>query len=106
MSYLLDNDQNIEWAKFVGVLPIHKGADQNEHFTGERFAGWFKEMNDPAWQPVPWPAHLEEFGYFFDVMSIQSFQEALLGQKPAADVAKEWADYLTAAQQKFLASKK
>jgi len=106
MSFLLDSAQNKEWAKFVGVLPIHKGAEQDEHFAGERYAGWFQELNDPRWQPIPWPAHLEEFGYFFDVMSVQSFQEALLGQKPAADVAKDWSDYLTAAQQKFLASKK
>ena len=47
------------------------------------------------------PTYLEEFGYFADVTSIQTGQEALLGQRTAEDVANEWAEYLTAAYQKW-----
>ena len=36
---------------------------------------------------------------------MQTGQEALLGQRTAEDVANEWAEYLTAAQQKWLASR-
>ena len=47
------------------------------------------------------PTYLEEFGYFADVLVVQSGQEALLGQRSAEDVANEWAEYLTAAYQKW-----
>jgi multiple sugar transport system substrate-binding protein len=51
------------------------------------------------------PTYLEEFGYFADVIAVQTGQEALLGQRSAEDVANEWAEYMTAAQQKWLASR-
>ncbi|MEZ5668379.1 MAG: sugar ABC transporter substrate-binding protein [Alphaproteobacteria bacterium] len=103
ISHLSSRDSNLEWAKFVGVIPIHKGAEQDPFFQTEQFAGWFTEMNDPRWQPLPYPAHLEEYAYFADVLSIQTGQEMLLGQRTVDDVVTEWADYLTAAQQKWLA---
>ena len=36
-------------------------------------------------------------------MVVQTGQEALLGDRTAEDVTNEWAEYLTAAQQKWLA---
>ena len=55
MAHLLSPKSNIEWAKVVGVLPIHKGAEQDEHFTGESYAGWFTELNDPTYQLTAYP---------------------------------------------------
>ncbi len=49
------------------------------------------------------PVHLNELGYFFDVLSVKTAQQALLGQRTAEDVAGEWAKYLTDAQKKWLA---
>jgi multiple sugar transport system substrate-binding protein len=106
VSYLSANAQNVEWAKFVGVIPIHNGAEKDPSFAVERYDGWFKELNDPAWNPIPWPAHLEEFGYFFDVMSVEGTQKALLGQETAQAIADGWAQYLTEAQQKWMAAQK
>ena len=45
MAKLLSPKANIAWAKMVGVLPIHNGAEQDAYFTSERFKGWFEEMN-------------------------------------------------------------
>ena len=50
------------------------------------------------------PTYLEEFAFFKDSLVIKTSQEALLGQRTPEDLAKEWADYLTKAQQKFLAA--
>ena len=36
---------------------------------------------------------------------MKTSQQALLGQLKPEDMAKQWADYLTKAQQKFLAKK-
>ena len=47
----------------------------------------------------------EEFAFFKDSLVIKTSQEALLGDITPKDLADQWADYLTKAQQKFLASK-
>lgn len=104
VAHLSSREMNLEWSKFVGVIPIHEGAEQDPFFTGPNFEGWFVEINDDRWEPTSMPTYLEEFGYFADVVSIQGGQEALLGQRSAEEVATEWADYLTPAQQKWLAA--
>jgi multiple sugar transport system substrate-binding protein len=101
ISYLSSPAANLEWSKFVGVIPIYKGAEQDPYFKKDQFKGWFIELEDPRWEPTSMPTYLEEFGYFADVLSIQGGQEALLGQRPAEDVAKEWATYLTQAYGKW-----
>jgi multiple sugar transport system substrate-binding protein len=98
---LSSRESNLEWSKFVGVIPIHEGAEQDPAFNTEQYAGWFTEMNDARWQPTSMPTYLEEFGYFADVLVIQTGQEALLGERSAEDVANEWAEYMTAAHQKW-----
>jgi multiple sugar transport system substrate-binding protein len=104
IAHLSTRESNLEWAKFVGVIPIHQGAEQDPYFQTEQFAGWFTELNDDRWQPLPYPAHLEEYAYFADVLAIQTAQEMLLGQRSVDEVITEWADYLTDAQQKYLAA--
>ena len=105
IAHLSSPESNLEWSKFVGVIPIYQGAEQDPAFATEQYAGWFTELNDERWQPTSMPTYLEEFGYFADVVAVQTGQEALLGQRTAEDVAGEWAEYLTAAQQKWLTSR-
>jgi multiple sugar transport system substrate-binding protein len=107
MAHLLENQQNLGWAKVVGVLPIHKGADDDAHFKTEQFKGWFTELNDTAkYEFVSAPSHLENLGVFYDSMVPTGFQEVLLAKRTPEEVAKEWAAYLTAEQQKWMAAKK
>ena len=105
IAHLSSPESNLEWSKFVGVIPIYQGAEQDPAFATEQYAGWFTELNDERWQPTSMPTYLEEFGYFADVIVVQTGQEALLGQRSAEDVVNEWAEYLTAAQQKWLANR-
>lgn len=51
------------------------------------------------------PTYLEEFAFFKDSLAIKTSQQALLGDISAKDLADQWAEYLTKAQQKFLAKK-
>lgn len=107
MATLLSPKDNLEWAKEVGVIPIHNGADQDEHFKTEQFKGWFDELNDTSkYEMVTPPTHLENLGNFVDNIAIKNFQEVLLGQKKAQDVADEWAAYLTKEQQDWMAKNK
>ena len=104
IGHLSSRESNLDWAKFVGVIPIHQGAEQDPAFTGPQFEGWFTEMNDSRWTPTVMPTYLEEFAYFADVMAVQGGQELLLGERTAEDVANEWATYLGDAQKKWLAA--
>ena len=75
IAHLSNAKSNLEWSKFVGVIPTHKGADKDPFFTGEQYAGWFTELNDPRWELTAMPTHLEKLGYLFDVMSVETGAE-------------------------------
>lgn len=95
IATLSSPEANAVWSKRVGVIPIHKGADQDPFFKTEQFAGWFEELNNPAYKPMIMPTYLEQWGYFQGTVLKETAQEALLGQRTAQDVADEWAGLLT-----------
>lgn len=88
-------EANATWAKRVGVIPIHEGADQDPYFQSEQFAGWFEELNGEQYVPTTMPTYLKQWGYFGSTLLLETSQEALLGQRSAQDVADEWAELLT-----------
>ena len=96
---------NIEWNKRTGALPVHKSAEKDPFYASEQFKGWFDELADKDIVLTVMPTYLEEFAFFKDSLAIKTTQEALLGDITPEDLAKQWADYMTKAQQKFLASK-
>ncbi|MBP2542722.1 ABC transporter substrate-binding protein [Agrobacterium tumefaciens] len=96
---------NIEWNKKTGALPVHKSAEKDPFYASEQFKGWFDELADKNAIPTTMPTYLEEFAFFKDSLVIKTSQEALLGDITPEDLAKQWADYMTKAQQKFLASR-
>ena len=95
VAHLSSPESNKTWAKRVGVIPIHEGADQDPYFQTDQFKGWFTELNEPQYEPTIMPTYLEKFGLFADSIALESSQEALLGQRSAEDIASEWADFLT-----------
>ena len=105
IAHLLSPEPNLAWSQRVGTLPIYKGAEDNEFYSGPQYAGWFETLNDPDALPTVMPTYLEEFAFFKDQIAIGTSQEALLGQRDAADLAAEWGEYLTEAQQKYLADR-
>ena len=107
METLLSPKGNIEWAKMVGVLPIHNGAEQDAYFKTEQFKGWFDELNGgDKYEFVTPPTHLENLGNFVDQIAIKGFQEVLLGKRSAEEVADEWAAYMSKEQQDWMAKNK
>lgn len=97
---------NIAWNKRTGALPALTSASKDPHFATPQFEGWFNELADPNAKPLSMPTYLEEFAFFKDSLVIKTSQQALLGEITPEDLAKQWADYMTAAQQKWLANKK
>jgi multiple sugar transport system substrate-binding protein len=103
VASLSSPEANATWAKRVGVIPIHKGADQDPFFKTEQFKGWFEELNGEQYVPTVMPTYLEQWGYFGSTVVLESAQQALLGQRTAQDVADEWAAFLTDEQGKWKA---
>jgi multiple sugar transport system substrate-binding protein len=95
---------NVAWNKRTGALPALKSAENDPFYASDAFKGWFDSLRDPNIVPTSLPSYLEEFAYFKDSLVPTSSQRALLGEITAEEMAKEWADYLTAAQQKYMAT--
>jgi multiple sugar transport system substrate-binding protein len=104
VAALSSPEANATWAKRVGVIPIHKGADQDPYFKTEQFKGWFEELNGKEYVPTIMPFYLEQWGYFASTMLLETSQEALLGQRSAQEIADEWAAFLTEEHAKWKAS--
>jgi multiple sugar transport system substrate-binding protein len=95
LSFMVSPANNLAWSKVVGTLPVHKNAEQNAYFASDKFKGWFAELNDTTkYEMVTPPTYLEGFGDLYDNISIKTFQQVLLGQRTAKDVADQWAAYL------------
>jgi multiple sugar transport system substrate-binding protein len=107
VSWLLSPENNLAWAKLVGTLPIYDSARNDPHFATPNYKGFFDELKDPERTVfVQFPTYLSDFAYFFDDYSLKGYQQALLGQRTAKDVADEWAAYLTTRQQAYMAAHK
>lgn len=104
ITFLSDKTNNLAWSKFVGTLPIYKGAEQDPFYQTPQFAGWFKELNDPNYVPLTMPTHLKGWGYFNSVIVKESSQETLLGENDTESMVKDWANYLSKEQKAWLAT--
>ncbi|WP_337267860.1 ABC transporter substrate-binding protein [Oryzifoliimicrobium ureilyticus] len=105
ISTLEGKEGNIAWNKRTGALPALKSAANDPFYASPQFKGWFDELADKDAVPTTMPTYLEEFAYFKDSLVIKTSQEALLGDISPEDLAKQWADYMTKAQQKYLSKK-
>lgn len=103
ISTLEGPEGNVPWNKMTGALPALKSAEQDPFYQSEAFKGWFEELGDPNVIPTIMPTYLEDFAFFKDSLAISSGQKALLGEITPAELATQWADYMTKAQGKFLA---
>ncbi|MGJ8586167.1 MAG: ABC transporter substrate-binding protein [Marinosulfonomonas sp.] len=87
-------EANATWSKRVGVIPIHKGADQDPYFKTEQFSGWFQELNGEQYTPTTMPTYLENWGYMTSTLFLETSQQALLGEITAQEMADQWAEAL------------
>lgn len=103
IQYLTSPEVSLKWDEFVGgIIPIYKGADQNDFYGQPIRSAWFKELNDSHYTlELSYPYYLPELGYFLDQLSVSTTQEALLGKTTADKVTQQWADYLDKAYAKW-----
>ena len=103
VARLLAPEVNLEWAKFIGIVPAVEIPADDDYYNNPQFAGFFTELEDDRWDLMTWPAHLPELGEFFDVIAVETSQAALLGQMTAEELGQEWDAFLTEAQQRWMA---
>ena len=103
LGELMAPEVNLEWAKFMGVVPAVEIPEDDTYYSDPVFDGFFAELEGEEWQLMTWPAHLPELGEFFDVIAVETSQAALLGQMSAEELAGEWDSFLTEAQQRWMA---
>jgi multiple sugar transport system substrate-binding protein len=106
LATLEGKEGNVAWNKKTGALPALKSAATDPFYESPQFKGWFAELSDKDVVPTVMPTYLPEFAFFKDSLVIKTSQQALLGEITPEELATQWGDYLTKAQQKFLASKK
>jgi multiple sugar transport system substrate-binding protein len=92
---------NLIWNERVGALPVYKAAEKAPLYSGEQLKGWFQELADPDEVPTLMPTYLPGFAFFADSLVVKTGQQALLGQITPEDMNKQWAAYLSKAQQKL-----
>ena len=102
-QFLIAKKNNLKWANFIGILPIYKGADKDAAYSDSVYKGWFTQVNNTArYVPVQYPLYLPQLGEFFGSLAVTGIQQVLLGQKTSEQVAKEWAAFLTKANQDYI----
>lgn len=104
-SFMLSKQNGMQLTKFMGIIPVFKGADKDPFYNKPVFKGWFQELNNPKYQYTLFPYYLPQLSDFFSTVATESFQQVLLGQKSPEDVAGQWATYMTNAQQQYLKKK-
>ena len=102
-EFLMIKKNNLKWANFIEILPIYKGADKDAAYADSVYKGWFTTINNTTkYVPVQYPLYLPQLGEFFSTIAVSGIQQVLLGQKTSEQVAKEWAAFLTKANQDYL----
>jgi multiple sugar transport system substrate-binding protein len=102
-EFLMTKKNNLKWANFIEILPIYKGADKDAAYADSVYKGWFTTINNTSkYVPVQYPLYLPQLGEFFSTIAVTGIQQVLLGQKTSEQVAKEWAAFLTKANQDYL----
>jgi multiple sugar transport system substrate-binding protein len=96
----LDGAQgNLTWNRRIGALPIYTAAAKDPLYADARFKSWFDELGDPDVVPMMMPVYLRAWALFASSIVPRTSQSLLLGQLTAADMAQQWAQVMTKANQ-------
>ncbi|MBT5073080.1 MAG: sugar ABC transporter substrate-binding protein [Kordiimonadaceae bacterium] len=103
VEHLLERENHKQWAELSGLVPIYKEILEDIFDEDGIGAGWLKTTQDDRWSYMINPNYLPEIAEFDSITVVQSGQAMMLGEKTPEETAKMWADFLTAAQKKYIA---
>ncbi|MFC3801448.1 ABC transporter substrate-binding protein [Cohnella sp. GCM10012308] len=105
IEFLSDNEQNVEWSKSYGTIPIHSTATEDPFFN----EGPYKTLLDMTADsntfvnfkpPFIYPAYSK-----FGTLSMETGQRMLLGQATVEETLAAWAQFWVDAKAELDASK-
>lgn len=102
VKHLLRRDNHESWARRSGLVPIYKGIAENIFSQGDVGAGWLQTTKDDRWKYLINPNHLADIAEFDSIEVVQSGQAMMLGLQTPEETAKDWADFLSASQKRWI----
>lgn len=104
VSFMLEPQNNLEYCEVNLYIPVMQGAENDPRFTEGGMAGFTESMNDPNFVRNPYYGYFPEATEFAETIYDQEMQAYLLGQQTAQQAVDNIANFLTEAQQNFMAS--
>lgn len=88
-----------------GRIPMNELVYESEWFTSDPYNTVYSDMTtDPNVKWLTYPLWFSEFSDFTSSCVEPGWQAVLLKERTAEEVTAEWAEFLTTAQQNYLAS--
>ena len=91
--------------KSEGRIPLNELVYESEWFAGDPYNAVYSDMTtDENISWLTFPMWLSEYGDFQSTYVFPGWQSVLLKERTSEEVLNEWAEFLTTAQQNYLAS--
>jgi multiple sugar transport system substrate-binding protein len=102
LSWLMAPEQVIRHCKEVGMIPPVKQGINDPAFGQGLYKPFMDMVNDPTMLSSWYPSYLPEMGEFIEVRTTEEQQKMLLKQQSPQETLDKLADFMTAAQKKYI----
>lgn len=103
ISFMLEPENNRTTCEANLYIPVMKGAEDDPRFTEGGMEAFVEAINDPDFVREPFYGYFPELAEFMETVYDTEVQKYLLGQQSAEESVKNISDYLTNAQQEYMA---
>lgn len=101
LSYLLSPEVSIEFDKKNGFAPLSKQAKDDPAFTKGPIKVYYEQLLSDNYEYMNTPAYLPEWSEFIGPFSTAELQKMILKEQSVEQTAKNLADFLNKAQQRW-----
>ncbi|MDG0813903.1 ABC transporter substrate-binding protein [Cohnella rhizosphaerae] len=105
IEFLSSNEQNVEWSKTYGTIPIHSTATEDEFFK----SGPYKTLLDMTADAKTFVSYKAPFNYpangKFGTVSMETGQQMLLGKATVEETLAKWDKFWVDAKAELDAAK-
>ncbi|CAI6051195.1 ABC transporter substrate-binding protein [Cohnella sp. JJ-181] len=105
IEFLSSNEQNVEWSKSYGTIPIHSTATEDEFFK----SGPYKTLLDMTADAKTFVSYKAPFNYpangKFGTVSMETGQQMLLGKATVEETLAKWDKFWVDAKAELEAAK-
>lgn len=103
ISFMLEPENNRDVCAVNYFIPVMQGAEDDPRFTEGAMAAFQEALNDESFIREPFYGYFPELAEFQETFYDNEVQKYLLGQQTAEESVKNISDYLTEAQQNYMA---